>query len=284
MNYFKTAMLLVVLAALLIWVGGIFGGPRGATIAFIFALVLNLGSFWFSDRIVLAMYRAQELPERQFSQVHHIVKELAMRAGIPPPRVYLVPIDTPNAFATGRNPQNAVVCVTKSILDLLSREELKGVIAHEISHIKNRDTLIMTVTAALASAIMMLAYMARWAAIFGGFGGRDSRDRSGGIIGLLAISILAPLAAMIIQLAISRSREYGADKRGAQLAGSGIGLADALRKLHESSRYYRMNTSPQTAHLFIVNPLKGDFIANLFSTHPPVEKRIERLKTLQLNQ
>jgi heat shock protein HtpX len=279
-NYFKTAILLVVLAALLIWVGGMFGGPRGAMIALIFALVLNLGSYWFSDKIVLAMYRAQELPENQFPEIHHIVKEIAAKANIPVPRVYLVSTNTPNAFATGRNPQNAVVCVTRGILDILDRDELKGVIAHEISHIKNKDTLIMTVTAALASAIMMLAYMARWAAIFGGFGGRGSRDRGGGIIGLLAISILAPLAAMIIQLAISRSREYGADKRAAELAGSGDGLANALRKLHAASRRYKMNASPQTAHLFIVNPLRGDFIANLFSTHPPVEKRVERLRTM----
>lgn len=279
MNYFKTAILLVVLAALLIWIGGMFGGPRGATIAFIFALILNLGSFWFSDKIVLAMYRAQELPESQFPELHQIVKELAQNANIPVPRVYMAPSDTPNAFATGRNPQNGVVCVTRGILDLLDRDELKGVLAHEISHIKNRDTLIMTITAALASAIMMLAYMARWAAIFGGFGGRD-RDRSGGIIGLLAISILAPLAAMIIQLAISRSREYGADERGARLAGSGLGLASALGRLHQASRYHRMNASPQTAHLFIVNPLRGNFIANLFSTHPPVEQRIERLRRM----
>lgn len=280
MNYFKTAILLVVLAALLIWIGGMFGGPRGATIALIFALVLNLGSFWFSDRIVLAMYKAQELPERQFPTVYHIVRELAIKADIPAPRVYLAPSDTPNAFATGRNPQNAVVCVTRGILDILDRDQLKGVIAHEMSHIKNRDTLVMTITAALASAVMMLAYMARWAAIFGGFGGRGNRDRGGGIIGLLAISIMAPLAAMVIQLAISRSREYGADERAARLVGSGSGLAGALRKLHQASSYHRMDASPQTAHLFIVNPLRGNFIANLFSTHPPVEKRIERLRAL----
>lgn len=279
MNYFKTAILLVALAALLIWIGGMFGGPQGATIAFIFALILNVGSFWFSDKIVLAMYRAQELPESQFPEIYQIVKELAAKADMPVPKLYFVPNDTPNAFATGRNPQNGVVCLTRGILDLLNREELKGVIAHEMSHIKNRDTLIMTVTAALASAIMMLAYMARWAAIFGGFGGRD-RDRSGGIIGLLALSIIAPLAAVIIQLAISRFREYGADERGAQLAGSGLGLASALRRLHEASSHYRMDTSPQTAHLFIVNPLRGNFIAGLFSTHPPVGKRIERLRKL----
>jgi heat shock protein HtpX len=278
-NYFKTLVLLVALAALLIWVGGLLGGPRGAMIAFIFALVLNVGSFWFSDRIVLAMYKAQELPEEQFPAIHHIVKELAVKANIPKPRVYLAPADTPNAFATGRNPQNAVVCVTRGILDILDRRELEGVIAHEISHIRNRDTLIMTVAATLASAIMMLTYMARWAALFGGVGARDSRGR-GGIIGLIAIIILAPLAAALVQMAISRSREYVADERGAHLAGSGNGLAAALRKLHKASSHYRMNASPQTAHLFIVNPLRGDFIANLFSTHPPVDRRIERLRAL----
>lgn len=280
MNYFKTAILLVVLTLLLIWIGGMIGGPNGATIAFIFALVMNIGSFWFSDRIVLAMYRAQELPERQFPEVHYIVKQLATRADIPTPRVYLVPTDAPNAFATGRDPKHGVVCVTRGILQILNREQLEGVIAHEISHIKNRDTLIMTVTATIASTIMMLAYITRWAAIFGGLGGRGDRDRGGGVIGLLAISVLAPFAAMLIQLAISRSREYGADERSAGLVGSGDGLSSALRKLQEASSYYRMNAAPQTAHLFIVNPLRGDFIANLFSTHPPVEKRIERLKKL----
>ena len=278
MNYFKTMILLVLLAVLLIWVGGMFAGPRGATIAFAFALLLNFGSYWFSDKIVLAMYRAQELPEERFSDIYDIVRELAKEAKMPVPRIYLAPSNIPNAFATGRSPEQGVVCLTRGILDLLSREELKGVIAHEMSHIKNRDTLIMTVTAALASAVMMLAYMARWAAIFGGFGGRD-RDK-GGVIGLLAVAILAPLAAMIIQLAISRSREYGADERGARLAGTGMGLASALRRLHESSRHYRMEANPQTAHLFIINPLRGNFITGLFSTHPPVEKRIERLRAM----
>ena len=278
MNYFKTAMLLTVLAVLLIWVGGFFGGARGAMIAFIFALVLNIGSFWFSDKIVLKMYKARELPENQLPEIYRIVKELSVKANIPQPKVYLAPIDAPNAFATGRDPEHGVVCVTKGIIGMLNKEELKGVIAHEMSHIKNRDTLIMTVTATLASTIMMLAYMARWAAIFGGFGGRSGRDRGGGIIGLLAVAILAPLAATMVQLAISRSREYGADARGAHLAGSGNGLAGALGKLHAASPRYKMNASPQTAHLFIVNPLSGSFIANLFSTHPPVEKRIERLR------
>ncbi len=278
MNYFKTMILMVLLAAILIWVGGILGGERGAAAAFIFALVLNFGSYWFSDRIVLSMYRAQELPEEQFPDIYGIVKGLARKAGIPVPRIYIAPSNIPNAFATGRSPRNGVVCITRGILDLLDREELEGVIAHEMSHIKNRDTLIMTVTAALASAIMMLAYMARWAAIFGGFGGRD-RDR-GGAIGLLALAIIAPFAAMLIQLAISRSREYGADDAGAHLAGSGMGLAGALRKLDGYSRQRRMNANPQTAHLFIVNPLSGDFLASLFSTHPPVEKRVERLRKI----
>ncbi len=279
MNYMKTLILLIVLAALLIWVGGLIGGPRGATIAFIFAIVLNLGSFWFSDRIVLAMYRAEELPENQFPDIHRIIKEIAAKAKMPMPKVYIAPSNAPNAFATGRDPEHGVVCITRGILNILNREELKGVIAHEMAHIKNRDTLIMTVTAALASAIMMLAFMARWAAIFGGFGGsRGGRDKSGGIIGLLAIAFLAPFAAMLIQLAISRSREYGADNGGAYLAGTGDGLASALGKLHKASSHYRMKTSPQTAHLFIVNPLRGGFIASLFSTHPPVEKRIERLR------
>lgn len=279
MNYFKTTILLVALAALLIWIGGLIGGSGGAMTAFVFAMILNLGSFWFSDRIVLAMYRAQELSESQFPEIYGIIRELAHNADIPMPKVYLIPSDAPNAFATGRSPKKGVVCVTKGILDLLNKEELKGVIAHEMSHIKNRDTLIMTVAAVLASTVMMLANMFRYAAIFGGAGGRD-RDRNGGVIGLLAISIMAPLAAMIIQLAISRSREYGADQRGARLAGSGNGLANALRRLHEASPHYRMNANPQTAHLFIVNPLSGNFIAALFSTHPPVEERIKRLKVL----
>lgn len=277
MNYLKTTILLVALAALLIWIGDLIGGLNGAMTAFIFALILNLGSFWFSDKIVLAMYRAKELPEGQFPEIYHIVEKLAAKGNIPTPKVYLVPIDAPNAFATGRNPKNAVVCVTRGILNILDREELEGVIAHEMSHIKNRDTLIMTVAAALASAIMMLV---RWAMIFGGGGDRNERGRNRNIIALLAIAILAPLAAMLVQLAISRSREYEADARGAQLVGSGGGLASALRKLDEAASHYRMNATPQTAHLFIVNPLRGDFIASLFSTHPPVEKRIERLRKL----
>lgn len=280
MNYVKTVILLVLLAALLIWIGGMIGGRNGMFVAFIFSLILNVGTYWFSDKIVLAMYGAQQLDENTFPEIYGIVKELSKKDNIPVPKVYLAPTDAPNAFATGRNPKHAAVCVTRGILNILNREELKGVIAHEMSHIKNRDTLIMTIVASIASAIMMLANMARWAAMFGGVGGRDNRDRSGGLIGMLAISIIAPLAAMLIQLAISRSREYAADESGARLAGSGNGLANALRKLDAAATHYRFNANPQTAHLFIVNPLRGNFLADLFRTHPSTEKRIERLRTL----
>lgn len=280
MNYVKTAMLLVLLAALFMWVGGMIGGQNGMVIAFIFAMVINFGSYWFSDKIALAMYKARKMDERAYPEIYQMAAELARKDNIPAPKVYLAAIDAPNAFATGRNPENGVVCVTRGILNTLNREELKGVIAHEMSHIKHRDTLIMTVTAAIASAVMMIANMARWGAIFGGFGGRDNRDRSGGIIGLLAVTIVAPLAAMLIQLAISRSREYAADESGAKLAGSADGLAAALRKLDQAAARYKFNAAPQTAHLFIVNPLRGGFMAGLFMTHPSTEKRIERLRAI----
>jgi len=282
MNYFKTMMLLVMLTVLLVWMGGMIGGQHGALLAFILALALNFASWWYSDRIVLAIYKAKEIPKEVLPPLHSMVRKLSEKAGIPAPRLYVFKSKSPNAFATGRNPENAVICVTNGILELLSEEELKGVIAHELSHIKNRDTLIMSVAAALGSAVMMLAYMARWAAIFGGFSGRgSSRDRSGGIIGILAVSLLAPLVATLIQLAISRSREYGADESGARIAGSGAGLAKALVKIEQASSRIRLNAPPQSAHLFIVNPLKGGFIAGLFMTHPPVSARVERLKALQ---
>ncbi|MBU4376771.1 MAG: zinc metalloprotease HtpX [Candidatus Omnitrophica bacterium] len=280
MNYAKTAILLILLAALFMWVGGMIGGQTGMIVAFILAMVINFGSYWFSDKIVLAMYKAQKLDENTYSEIYQIVAELAKKDNIPVPRIYLAAIDVPNAFATGRNPKNGVVCVTRGILNMLNREELKGVIAHEMSHIKHRDTLIMTVVAAIASAIMMMASMARWAAIFGGFGARNSKDRSGGIIGLLVVAIVAPLAAMLIQLAISRFREYAADENGAKLAGSANGLAAALRKLDQAAPRYKFNAAPQTAHLFIVNPLRGNFMADLFRTHPSTEKRIERLRAI----
>ncbi len=278
MNYAKTAFLLVVLTAILMWLGSLFGGARGVIIAFSVAMVLNGVSYWYSDRIVLAMYKAKELPRAEYSGLYETVESLSASAGIPCPKVCMAEVAAPNAFATGRNPENAALCLTRGAVDLLDEDELKGVISHELAHVKNRDTLIMTVTAALASAIMMIAYMARWAAFFGGFS-RDRRD-SGNIIGLLAVSILAPFAALLVQLAISRSREYAADAGGAKIAGDPRGLARALEELARFSKQRKFNVAPQTAHLFIVQPLAGSFLANLFSTHPPVEERVKRLRSM----
>lgn len=281
MNYFKTGVLLVALTLLFIFVGQMIGGRQGAQIAFIMALVMNIVSYWFSDKIVLAMYGARPAAESEYPDLFRIVRTIAQEAGIPMPKVYLIPQDAPNAFATGRGPKNAVVCVTKGIMGILSYDELKGVIAHEIGHIKNRDILIMSITATIAGAIMMIANMARWAAFFGGGrSSRDSRDGGSNVIGLLIAAIIAPLAATLIQLAISRSREYAADKSGADLSHSPRALAGALRKLDEASRSRRLETSPQTAHMFIVNPLSGDFLATLFSTHPPIKERIKRLEDM----
>lgn len=279
MNYLKTGILLIALTLLFVWVGGMIGGAQGAQIAFIIALVMNFGSYWFSDKIVLAMYRARPAGEGEYPNLFNIVRGLTQEAGLPMPKIYIVPQDSPNAFATGRGPKNAVVCVTSGILQLLSDDELKGVISHELGHVKNRDILIMSVAATIAGAIMMLANMARWAAIFGG---SRSRDREGGsnALGLLAAAIIAPLAAMLIQLAISRSREYAADRSGANLAHSSMGLANALRKLDDASRYKKLDASPQTAHMFIVNPLSGNFFATIFSTHPPIKERIKRLEEM----
>lgn len=284
MNYAKTFVLLLALTFILIWIGNIFGGPRGAIFAFAFAMIINVGSYWFSDKIVLSMYKAKEVSKNEAPELYSIVEDLIIDAKLPMPKICIMPQETPNAFATGRDPNHAAVCVTHGIMSLLTEDELKGVLAHELAHIKNRDTLIMTIAATVAGAIMMLASMARWAAIFGGFGGRSRDSRGGGnIFALIAVSILAPIAAMIVQLAISRTREYSADKRGAQFAGSSHGLANALKKLDHAAKHRRMNASPQTAHLFIVNPLKGkDVLATLFSTHPPIERRIERLESLNI--
>lgn len=282
MNYIKTGLLLAVLTILFVWIGGYFGGQAGAGYAFIFALVMNVGAYWFSDKIVLTMYGAKEVPKDEIPELYSIVKELTASARLPMPRLYISPQDSPNAFATGRNPRHSAVCVTQGILNILNREELKGVIAHELSHIKNRDTLIMTVTATIAGAITMLANWARWAAIFGGFGGRGSRSRDGNALGYLFMLILAPIAAMLIQLAISRSREYAADKRGAYIAGTSHGLANALLKLEKGARAYPMNASPTTSHIFIVNPLRGEGITALFSTHPPIQKRVEILNNMEI--
>jgi len=279
-NLFKTAVLLAALTSLVVLIGQAIGGQQGMLIAFILAVAMNFGSYWFSDRIVLAMYRAQPIEEAQAPDLYRIVRRLTTRAGIPMPRVYLIPGDTPNAFATGRNPQHAAVAVTEGIMRMLDDEELEGVLAHELSHVKNRDTLTMTIAATMAGVITYLAHMAQWAAIFGG-GRRDDEEGSGGgVFGALLMAILAPIAAMLIQLAISRAREFQADASGAQLAGRPWGLAKALEKLEMASRMAPMDATPATAHLFIVNPLRGEGLATLFSTHPPIQERIARLRAM----
>jgi heat shock protein HtpX len=280
MNTIKTTILLGALTGLLMLIGGYFGGQKGVILAFIFASIVNLGSYWFSDKIVLRIYNATEVTEREAPELFTLVRNLAMRDGLPMPRVYIIPGDTPNAFATGRNEHHAVVAVTEGILRILNREELEGVIAHELSHIKDKDILISSIAATLAGAIVMLANMAQWAAIFG-FGGRDDEEGGGGgILGLILTAILAPIAATIIQMAISRSREYLADSEGARLSGKPMGLANALEKLSRASQAIPMDANPSTAHMFIVNPLTGRSFANLFSTHPPIEERVARLKSM----
>ncbi len=275
----KTTLLLAVLTGVVIWIGGAVGGQGGMLVAFALAIIMNAGSYWFSDRIVLAMYHAQPVEESENPKLFQIVRELAAEADLPMPRVYVIPQETPNAFATGRNPEHAAVAVTEGILRILTPSELKGVLGHELGHVRNRDILISSIAATLAGAIMILASMARWAAIFGGFGGRD--DREGGILGLLVTAILAPIAAMLIQLAISRSREYLADQTGARLSHNPEGLARALEKLEAASTRVPMDASPATAHMFIVNPLSGKTLAGLFSTHPPIEERIRRLRSMR---
>ncbi|MEW6442967.1 MAG: zinc metalloprotease HtpX [bacterium] len=277
-NTLKTTLLLGLLTGLILWIGGYLGGRSGMMIAFVFALAMNLGSYWFSDKIVLAMYRARQVDPQQAPGLYRMVERLAQRAELPMPRVFVIPSDSPNAFATGRNPRHAVVAVTQGILKLMRDEELEGVLAHELAHVKDRDILISTIAATMAGAVMMLASMARWTAIFGGFGGRDDEDRGGGIFGLLFMAILAPLAAMLIQLAISRTREYQADAEGARIAGQPYGLASALEKLGLATQRIPLQANPATSHLFIVNPLTGKSLQSLFSTHPPLEERIRRLR------
>ena len=279
MNNVKTVILLGSLTGLLILIGGYFGGRSGVVIAFTFAMVLNFGSYWFSDKIVLKMYKAREVSEATSPELYSMVRDLALRAGLPMPRLYIVPGSAPNAFATGRNEKHAAVAVTEGIIGLLSRDELEGVLAHELTHIKNKDILISSIAATVAGAIMMLASMARWAAIFGG--GRDDADEGGGIFGLIIMAILAPIAATIIQMAISRAREYLADEGGARISGKSSGLANALEKLSQVSKTTPMKVNPSTAHMFIVKPFTGRSMANLFSTHPPVEKRVERLMAMR---
>jgi heat shock protein HtpX len=277
-NTFKTALLLTGLTLFLLFVGEALGGQRGMTIALIFAIGTNFVSYFFSDKIALAMYRAQgPLTREQLPRAYNVVERLTQKAGIPMPKLYVIPTESPNAFATGRNPKHASVAVTEGILNLLTDDELEGVLAHELSHVRNRDILISSIAATIAGAITFLARMAAWGAMFGGYGGGDRDERRGGGLGAILMLVLAPIAAMLIQLAISRSREYQADASGAHLTGNPYGLANALQKLDMYSRRVPMAGTPSTAHLFIVQPLLGMSFASLFSTHPPIAKRIERL-------
>jgi len=286
MNRVKTTGLLVGLTLLFILVGKLLGGHQGVVVAFILASVMNLGAYWFSDKIVLSMYGAREVTPEQAPELYQIVHELSLRAGIPMPKVYMIDTETPNAFATGRSPQHAAVAVTHGIMRLLNREELSGVIGHELAHVYHRDTLISTVAATIAGAISMLANMAQWAMIFGGFGNNEEEEGEGGmgLAGNLVMIIVAPIAAMVIQMAISRSREYLADEGGARLCGHPLYLANALKKIAVGVDRIPMAANPGTAHLFIMNPLSGGGLFKLFSTHPPIEDRIARLEAMALRQ
>lgn len=278
-NTFKTALLLTALTLFLLFMGQIFGGERGLVMAFGLAIVMNFVSYFWSDKIALKMYRAQPVTREQLPRAYEVVERLTQKMGIPMPKMYVIPTDSSNAFATGRNPQHASVAVTEGILNLLNDEELEGVLAHELGHVRNRDILISSVAATLAGAITLLARMGYWASLFGGMGGdREEREGGGGGFVALLMLILAPIAATLIQLAVSRSREYQADATGAQLTGNPYALANALRKLDAYSKQVPLQASPSTAHLFIVAPFLGGMnFANLFSTHPPIAKRIERL-------
>ncbi len=278
MNQLKTVMLLATLTALLIWIGQALGGQQGLVIGLGLAIVMNVGSYWYSDKIVLRMYNAQEVTETQAPELYAIVRTLAQAGQMPMPKVYIIPEEAPNAFATGRNPQHAAVAATEGLLRMLNREEVTAVLAHELGHVKNRDTLIMVVAATIGGAISMIANIAQWGLIFGG--GRSDDDGPHPAAALLGI-ILAPIAAMLIQMAISRSREFGADQSGAQLSGNPLALASALQKIQAYSQRVPMHQgSPATAHLFIINPFSGAALAKLFSTHPPTEERIARLQQM----
>lgn len=278
-NTFKTALLLTVLTLLFLLIGDAVGGKNGMMMAFAFAVLMNFGAYWFSDKIVLRMYGAQEVSEADAPQLHGVVRRLSLSAGLPMPKVYIIPTDSPNAFATGRNPEHAAVAVTEGILRMLSSDELEGVLAHELAHVRNRDILVSTIAATLAGAVMMLARFAQFAAIFGG-AGRDRDDEGGGVLGMLFLAIVAPIGAMLVQMAVSRSREFMADERGAKICGKPLSLARALEKISGINREVPMHASPATAHMFIVSPLTGGGLLSLFSTHPPVEKRVERLRAM----
>lgn len=277
MNQFKTLILLATLGGLLVVLGGYMGGKNGATIALVLAIALNFGSYWFSDRIVLSMYKAQEVTESQAPDLYRLVQQLAHKAGLPMPKVYIIPDDSPNAFATGRNPDHAAVAVTEGIMRILTWEELAGVIGHELGHVKNRDILIQSVAATIGAAI---TYIAQFGFLFGGRS--DEEEGGGSVVGSIMMMILAPIAAMIIQMAISRSREYIADQTGAEICGHPNWLASALGKLQRGAEAIPMDANPSTANMFIVSPLSGSTIANLFSTHPPMDERIARLRKMSL--
>jgi len=276
MNGVKTALLMTAMMVLFIFVGNLLGGQSGMVIAFVFAVALNFGSYWFSDKIVLTMYRAKQIDRSQAPRLYNMIEKLSQQALLPMPKVYIIDNNTPNAFATGRNPQNAAVAVTSGIMDILNERELEGVLAHELAHIKHRDILISTITATLVGTITFVASMARWAFIFGG---RDEED--GDMFSSLILMLLAPIAATLIQLAISRSREFSADAGGAEISGNAMGLASALDKLSRANEIVPMrNASTASAHMFIVNPLSGKSLMKLFSTHPPMEERIKRLNEI----
>lgn len=276
----KTLFLLSLLTGLMLLIGQAAGGRIGLVIALVLALVMNFVSYWYSDKIVLRMYQAQEVSPTDAPWLHGIVEDLARNAGIPKPRICVIPQHSPNAFATGRNPENAVVAVTQGIMQALSPEELRGVLAHEIAHVANRDILIQSIAAVLGAAIMSIANMLQWGAIFGVGRGSDEEDSGGGVIGALALAIIAPIAAMLIQMAISRSREYLADETGARISGRPLDLASALGRLDAASRQIPLVGNPVAENLFIVNPFAGGSMANLFSTHPPIADRIARLREL----
>ena len=284
MNTFRTTILLAVLTALLVWIGDMLGGRQGAVIALVIAGGMNFFSYWFSDKIVLKMYGGQEITANDDPELYGLVSDLATRAGLPMPKVYIIPEETPNAFATGRNPQHAAVAVTQGIRRILNKRELAGVLGHELSHVVNRDILVSTIAATLAGAISYMAQMAQWAMIFGGNRDRDDEGGGSNIFGLIVMMIVAPLAAMLIQMAVSRSREYGADAGGAKITGDPLALASALKKLHIGSQQIPLQASPAaanaTAHMFIVSPLTGRSMAALFSTHPPMEERVRRLEEM----
>jgi heat shock protein HtpX len=280
MNTFKTFMFLLILTLFFVWVGGLIGGKTGMTFAIIMAAMMNFFAYWFSDKVVLAMYRAKKVTEAEAPELYSIVRTLAQKAGMPMPKVYIIHEEQPNAFATGRSPKHAAVAVTTGIMRLLSPEELAGVIGHELAHIKHRDILISTIAATIAGAISYLAQMAQWALIFGGW--RREDDEGGHPIVALLMMIIAPIIALIVQMAISRSREFAADEGGAKIAGNPRFLASALRKLQWAAEKIPMNANPATSHMFIVNPLSGKSLIKLFSTHPPIEERIARLEAMSL--